>query len=357
MSEQARVRKPSGRTRAAEVTIKDIARMAGVSVSTVSRVINRTGLVTPAKLNAVQDVLDRVNYIPNIAARSLVSRRSMTVGLIVPALGNPIFAPTIAGVEEVLNAAGYGLLISCSYRSPEKELEQARMMMERGVEGIILTGSYRHPDLLPLMAQREIAVVSQDDPEGGAGLVSIAMPDAAAMACAIDRLVESGHRRIGIVTGPTRNTRPVADRLAGARARLSELGLPLPEVAVAETAGYDAQDARQATLRLLAAMPDLTAIACTGDILALGVIAQCQRAGRSVPRDISVTGCGDTIMAQYVDPKLSTVRLEFRRLGEIAAARLLVMLGAAGTAGAEIPVDLGYSFIEGETIASPAAPA
>lgn len=350
MNDDASGREPTRRARASEITIKDIARMAGVSVSTVSRVINRTGMVTLAKQTAVQDVLDRVNYIPNIAARSLVSRRSRTVGLIVPALGNPIFAPTIAGVEEVLDEAGYGLLISCSYRNPQKELEQARMMMERGVEGIILTGSYRHPDLLPLVGQRNIAVISQDDPEGADGMFSLAMPDAAAMACAIDKLVERGHARIGIITGPTGNTRPVADRVAGARARLLELGLDVPPEAVSETDGYDAPDARAATRRLLSARPDLTAIACTGDILALGVIAECRRSGLSVPNDISVTGCGDTIMGQYVEPKLSTVRLEFRRLGEIAAAKLLVMLGDIES---DRPVELDFTFVDGETIGSP----
>jgi len=337
--------------RASEATIKDIARMAGVSVSTVSRVINRTGLVAPAKRIAVQEILDRINYIPNNAARSLVKRRSMTVGLIVPTLGNPIFAPTIAGVEGVLDAAGYGLLISCSDRDPKKELDQAKMMIERGVEGIILTGSYRHPDLLPLMAQRRIAVVSQDDPIGGEGLFSIAMPDAAAMARAIDALAQAGHRRIGIVTGPTETTRPIADRVAGARARIAELGLDLPETGVVETEGYEAEAARAATRRLLEAMPDLTAIACTGDILALGVIAECQRLGRRVPRDVSVTGCGDTIMAQYVDPKLSTVRLDFHRLGELSARKLLATLGALED---DVAVDLDLSYVEGDTVVPPA---
>ena len=331
-------------------TIKDIARLAGVSISTVSRVINRTGIVTPAKLQAVQDVLDGSNYIPNNAARSLVSRRSMTVGLIVPTLKNPIFAPTIAGVEEVLDRAGYGLLISCSNRVPERELSQACTMVERGVDGIILTGSYRHPDLLPLLERRSIAAVSQDDPVGGEKLVSIAMPDAAAMACAIDALVAVGHTRIGIVTGPTATTRPIADRVAGARARMGELGLTPPEVAVVETPGYDAEDARAATRRLLAGQPDLTAIACTGDILALGVIAECQRSGRSVPRDISVTGCGETIMAQYVDPRLSTVRMEFGKLGELSARALLNMLGPEE---AEVLPELGFSLVAGETVASP----
>src|SRR6056297_3260747 len=142
------------RASSGDLTIKDIARMAGVSVSTVSRVINNTGLVTASKLDRVEAVLARVNYIPNNSARALVKRRTMSAGLIVPTLSNPIFAPTIAGVETVLAGAGYGLLLACSDRDPIKEFRHARTMIERGVDGLILTGSYRHPHLLELIVSR-----------------------------------------------------------------------------------------------------------------------------------------------------------------------------------------------------------
>src|SRR6056297_1806939 len=178
------------RASSGDLTIKDIARMAGVSVSTVSRVINNTGLVTASKLDRVNEVLARVNYIPNNSARALVRRRTMSAGLIVPTLSNPLFAPTIAGVERILARSGYGVLLACSDREADKEFAHARTMIERGVDGIILTGSYRHPDLLPLMASRGVVAVSQDDPIGAEGVTSIPLPDADAMGCSIDALVE-----------------------------------------------------------------------------------------------------------------------------------------------------------------------
>ncbi|KAA2313914.1 LacI family transcriptional regulator [Puniceibacterium sp. HSS470] len=332
-----------------DVTIKDIARLAGVSVSTVSRVVNRSGLVAPNKRLAVEHVLSQVNYIPNNAARALVKRRSMTIGLIVPTLSNPIFAPSIGAVETVLAEHGFGLLISCSHRDPEAELAQSRTMIERGVEGIIFTGSYRHPGVMPMIAARGIAAVSQDDPEGAPGLLSIGMPDAAAMACAIDELVARGHRRIGIVTGPTRNTRPIADRLSGGLARLAEHGIALGDAGVTEASDYSAEAARLATRKLIQQSQDLTAIACTGDMPAIGVVAECMAQGIRVPDDISITGCGETIMAQYVHPSLATVRLPFAELGRLAAQGLLDMIEGRPAA----PVaPLDYAFVPGNSIRS-----
>jgi len=316
----------------------------------VSRVINRTGLVTAAKRQAVEQVLTEVNFIPNNAARALASRRSRTVGLIVPTLANPVFAPTIDAVEATLAARGYALLIACSHRAPEAELAQARTMIERGVEGLILTGSYRHPALMPLVAARQIPAVSQDDPVGAPGLLSLALPDAGAMEAAIDHLAGLGHRRIGLLSGPVADTPPIAARLAGARARLAGLGLDPGDAGLAVAADYSAEAARAATRGLLSRLPGLTAIACTGDIPALGAVVECTARGLRVPDDISVTGCGETMMAQYVHPRLTTVRLPFADMGARAATRLLERI-EANPAEPEEP--LGFALVAGETTRAP----
>lgn len=332
-----------------EVTLKDIARLANVSVATASRVVNRTGQVAPAKLQAVQAILDRFSYIPNNAARSLIKKKTMTVGLVVPTLSNPIFAPTIAAIEETLQAAGYGLLIACSHREPEKELVQTRTLIERGVDGMILTGSHRHRDLLPLTGSRGVAVVIQDDPVGVEGAISVSMPDAAGMARAIDYLVERGHRRIGVVTGPTYNTRPIAERVRGAVERLAFHGIACGSDDIEETPDYEAISARLATARLLARNGGHTAIACTGDILAIGVIIECHHAGLVVPHDMSVMGCGDTVMAQFVDPPLSTVHLPFDEIGREAARHLVALMERRRYEGRRV---MDFRLVEGRTVRS-----
>ncbi|WP_142850821.1 LacI family DNA-binding transcriptional regulator [Telmatospirillum sp. J64-1] len=331
----------------AEVTLKDIARLAGVSVATASRVINRTGLVAPAKLQAVEAVLAKFSYIPNNAARALIKRRSMTVGLIVPTMANPVFAPAIEGIEARLQAAGYGLLIACSQRDPDKELAQARTMLERGVDGLILTGSHHRDELLPLVHSRGIATIIQDDPVGAEGVRSLAMQDAAAMATAIDALVEAGHRRIAILTGPTGNTRPIAERLRGAVERLRHHGIAVSPEDIAETPDYEAATARPAVRRLLARRPAYTAIACTGDILAISVMIECRRAGLRVPDDLSLIGCGDTVMAQFVDPPLTTVHLPFRGMGEAAATLLLAEIDRQPS---DTPRAMDFHLVERETV-------
>ncbi|MFT8710620.1 LacI family DNA-binding transcriptional regulator [Komagataeibacter rhaeticus] len=310
----------------AEITLRDVARLAGVSVSTASRVINRTCGVSPAYAAAVQAVLERFSYIPNNAARALVRQKTRTVGLVVPTLSNPLFAPSIAAIEATLRDAGYGLLVACSQRAPERELEQVRMMIERGVDGMILTGSHHLPATLGLLASRGVVLATQDDPAACAGALSVAMQDAAAMATVIDALVMRGHRTIGILTGPVENTLPIAERLRGAIQRLEHHGLPHGAGHIMETADYQAASSRRAARTLLDRVRGLTAIACTGDILAIGTIMECRRRGLRIPHDISIVGCGDTVMSQFVDPPLATIHLPFGTMGEQAARRLLCVM-------------------------------
>jgi len=316
-----------------EVTLKQIARLAGVSIATVSRAINQPGMVAAPKLKAIEEVMEKLSYIPNQAARILLHGRSMTVGLIVPTMANPLFAPTIEGAEETLRWAGYGVLMACSNRDPDREFEQVRTMLGRGVDGLILTGSNHHPMLLPLVRSRSVAVVFQDCADTYPGSTSVAMQDAAAMALAIDTLVVAGHQHIALLTGPTGNTPPVADRVHGALEALARHGIALPPGGYAETPDYDAVHARDAVRGLLALSPGFTAIACTGDILALGAIMAIREQGLSVPDDISIIGCSDSVMAQYVDPPLTTIHLPFRRMGEVAAEQLVRALADTSTAG------------------------
>jgi LacI family transcriptional regulator len=332
-----------------DVNLKDIARLAGVSVSTVSRVINQPGLVTPSKLKAVEEILSRFSYIPNNAARALIKRRSLTIGLIVPTMANPLFVPAIEGIEEILHASGYGLLIACSNRDPDRELDQARTMLERGVDGIILTGPSHRQELLTLVRSKGVAAAFQDCASAYPESTSVAMQDAAAMALAIDTLVQRGHRRIAVLTGPTGNTPPVAERVRGASDQLAKHGIAISPGDIEETPDYEAASARAAVRRLLDRGRGYTAIACTGDILALGAIMEIRHAGLSVPDDISIIGCSDSVMAQYVDPPLTTIHLPFRRMGEVVAGYLLDRLGGGAPLGA---LHLDFHLVERSSVRS-----
>jgi LacI family transcriptional regulator, galactose operon repressor len=309
-----------------KATVKDVARAAGVSITTVSRVLNNPGLVASDKQDAVQRALQSLDYIPNQLARSLISRRSKAIGLVVPTISNPVFAPTIGAIERRLDAAGYALLIHCCERDPERELSQVRALIERGVDGLIITGSVHVPELAAVLARTKLPYVSQDisldQPMGP----SIALDNARAMETVVDHLYEMGHRDIAVLSGPVHNTPPVRDRYFGAVARIRDLGMALPDAWLSVADDYDSSSIRVAARRLLDCDHRPTAVACTGDILVLGLVAEARTKGLSVPLDLSIVGCGDTDMGQYVDPPLTTVAMPFAEMGEMAAQNLLALL-------------------------------
>jgi LacI family transcriptional regulator len=309
-----------------KATVKDVARAAGVSITTVSRVLNNPDLVASDKQDAVHRALASLDYIPNQLARSLISRQSKAIGLVVPTISNPVFAPTIEAIERELDVAGYALLVHCCERDPARELKQVRALIERGVDGLIITGSVHVPELAVLLARNKMPYVSQDislrHPMGP----SIALDNARAMETAIDHLHDMGHRDIAVLSGPTHNTPPVKDRFVGAVTRIRNLRLVLPDEWLVVADDYGSFSVRSAARQLLNSEHAPTAVACTGDILVLGLIAEARAKGLGVPRDISIIGCGDTDMGQYVDPPLTTVHMPFAEMGEVAAQNLLALL-------------------------------
>lgn len=309
-----------------KATVKDVARAAGVSITTVSRVLNNPELVVSEKQLLVQRALASLDYIPNQLARSLISRRSNAIGLLVPTISNPVFAPTIEAIERALDRAGYAVLIHCCERDPEREFRQARALIERGVDGLIITGSVHVPELAPLLARNKLPYISQDVSVGRPLGPSIALDNAGALGIAVDHLYARGHREIAVLTGPVHNTPPINDRFCSAIGRIRAYGLALPDEWLAVAEDYRGPTVKAAAGRLLALDHLPTAVACTGDILALGMVSAARARGMRVPLDLSIIGCGDTDMGQYVDPPLTTVRMPFAEMGEIAVGNLLALL-------------------------------
>jgi LacI family transcriptional regulator len=309
-----------------KVTVRDVARAAGVSVATVSRVLNNPTLVAPAKQSAVYQALETLDYIPNQLARALISRRSKAIGLVVPTISNPVFAPNIEAIERVADQAGYALLIHCCQRDSERELKQIRALIERGIDGLILTGSEHAATLGDLLVRNKLPFISQDIARHLPLGPSIALDNVGAMELAIDHLVEQGHREIAVFTGPIHHTPPVADRFTAAASRIRHHGIDLPDRWLVVTDDYDAPTVRRAARDLVRGADRPKAIACTGDILSLGLVAECRAQGLAVPSDLSIIGCGNTDMGQYVDPPLTTVHMPVAEMGELAVRNLLSLI-------------------------------
>jgi DNA-binding LacI/PurR family transcriptional regulator len=243
-------------------------------VTKVSRVLNNPDLVVSEKQELVQRALHTLDYIPNQLARSLISRRSKAIGLVVPTISNPVFAPTIEAIERALDHAGYAVLIHCCERDPQREFKQVRALIERGVDGLILTGSVHVPELAPLLARNKLPYISQDVAADLPLGPSVALDNTGALEIAIDHLHEMGHCTIAVLTGPVHNTPPINDRFRSAIGRIKAHGLALPEEWLVIAADYRGVSVKAAAERLFALDRRPTAVACTGDILALGVVSE-----------------------------------------------------------------------------------
>jgi len=301
-------------------TIKDVARAAGFSVATISRVFNESRLVSEETARAVREAASRLNYWPNGVARSLITARTHTLGVLLPDLHGEFFSEVIRGVDLAARRAHHHLLVSSSHAATEELVAALRLMRGR-IDGLIVMA----PDVDAQSAIREgagsipLVLLNPGVEVEGCQVISIANFEGAQ--AIVKHLLALGHRRIATVTGPERNI-DARQRLAGYRAALREGGGEVwPELEVngdfSEPSGYEAA---QEILRL---EQRPTAVFVGNDKMAVGVLGALSDAGVKVPEDLAVTGFDDIEMARYLNPPLTTVHVDAYRLGERAVERLL----------------------------------
>ncbi len=304
------------------VTIKDVAREAGVSIATVSRVYNDALSVADQTRTRVQVVGTRLGYTPHATARSLITRRTSTIGVILPDLHGEFFSEIIRGVDMSARARGYHLLVSSSHSSAA-EVKAALALMRGRVDGLLVMTTDQ--DAERFLAGRLPMV------RIGAGVEAAAddaiMVDNRGGALAMGRhLLSLGHRRIAVITGAEGNL-DVRERLNGFRAALLEAGLA-PDPAL-EIAGDFTQEAGYAAgVRIGAMSPRPTAVFALNDSMALGAMSALRAEGLRIPGDVAVAGFDDIPAAQYLEPPLTTVRVDISALGARAAERLFAVLHA-----------------------------
>lgn len=307
-------------------TMADVARRAGASTASVSRVLNTPDQVSPDLRRRVESAVRALRYVRHGAARALAARRSHTIGAIVPTLGAAIFATGVEALQRRLDALGHALLVAHSQNDPAIELRQLRTLLERGVDGIVLVGHRHRPELFRLLAETDTPYVCTYT-FGGGRHPCVGIDHAKAMAILVEHLTGLGHRRFGIITSPTRDNDRIAQRLQGALDALAAADLPTPEVVEAP---YTIRDGRVALRTLRARVPETTAVICTTDIHAVGVIAEARVLGLDVPAQLSVTGFDDLALAADLEPPLTTIRVPAEEIGERAAEMLVArVLGRA----------------------------
>jgi LacI family transcriptional regulator len=302
--------------------LKDVADAAGVHVSTASRALNEqtAALVNETTLNRVRQAASQLGYRVNGMARALKMQRSLSIGMIVPDITNPFFPPAVRGAEDVLDRAGFSLLLSSTDNDPARARRQVSTMLESQVDGMLLAMARREDSLVEELVAAGTPVVLVNRTIERGGVTAVVPDDGNGEAQAVQHLYGLGHRRIGFVAGPL-FTSNAASRLASFGQGAAGLGLRAATTVEAEAfdevAGYRAGSA------LLAEHPQLTAVIAGNDLLAIGVIEAAARQGLTCPRDLSVVGFNDMLLAGRVSPPLTTVRVPEYEIGARAAELLL----------------------------------
>ncbi|WP_326702138.1 LacI family DNA-binding transcriptional regulator [Streptomyces cyaneofuscatus] len=314
---------------ARSVGIKDVARVAGVSVGTVSNVINRPDAVGPDIRARVLSAIDRLGYVRSESARQLRAGRSRIMGLLVLDMGNPFFVDVARGAERAAREAGLGVMVCNSAQSPGEEAEYLSLFAEQRVRGVLLTPADATGRNIAAFRRHGIPFVLVDRVAEGTTECSVSVDDVAGGALAVRHLVEAGHRSIAYVSGPP-GFNQVRDRRTGALAALAEAGLGPEALRELPTDRLDVAAGRDAGARLLGLADRPTAVFCANDLLALGVLQSLFAAGVSVPGDLALVGYDDIEFAAAAAVPLTSVRQPAAAMGALAAGLLLEETGAGG---------------------------
>ncbi|WP_409273203.1 LacI family DNA-binding transcriptional regulator [Neobacillus sp. SCS-31] len=300
-------------------SIKEVAKHAGVSVATVSRVLNDKGYVSEDARKRVQKAIDDLDYRPNAVARSLFKKTSKTIGLLVPDIVNPFFPELARAVEDTLSRLGYTVILCNTDESKEKEQSYLEMMMQKYIDGMIVVSNTLSA---AQVTKYNIPLVSIDR-EISKELPSILVENKKGASMAVSFLKNKGRKRIAHLRGPMYIPNAV-ERCAG---YLEEVGHePWFEESYIAEGNYDMKTSIESTLRLLMMNPEIDAIFAGNDLSAIGAIKAIHKLGKKVPEDIAVVGFDGIMLSESTTPELTTVAQPIYELGELAAATLVKII-------------------------------
>lgn len=302
-------------------TIRDVAERAGVSTTTVSHVINKTRFVSEALSRRVVDAIKELNYQPFGLARSLRTKASGTIGIVIPDNTNPFFAEVVRGIEDYCYVHGYSVFLCNSDGVPDREYHHLRLLMEKGVDGLVLVSAGDDRDSLELLEGRKIPKVIIDREVESLDTNSVLIDNLRGGYDAANHLLNLGHTRIGCITGPSQVT-PSGQRLQGFTRAIQERGLIVAEELIV-TGDFRSQSGADGLIRLMQNQEPPTAVFACNDMMAIGALSAAREMGIEVPGRLSLVGFDDIALASLVIPRLTTVAQPKRELGETGAKLLL----------------------------------
>ena len=311
---------------ASRVRVTDVARLAGCAPATVSRAINNPDKVSPEKRARIESAMRELGYVRNYAARALRSQRSHMIGVLIPTLDYAIYARLVGAANERFSAAGLSTLIATFDYDLDAELREARLLLERGAEALVLVGEHHRPELHQLLAQFGVPFVNTYVFDPNSAHPTVGFDNALAAAELARHLVHIGHENIAVLSGITRDNDRTTKRLQGVRQELLDHGIELSEKMLVEQP-YSISDGRIGCALLLSRDgPKPTAVVCGNDVLAIGALLECAERGLSVPEDISIVGFDNLEFAMHANPPLTTIEVPAEDMGISAASYLLSRL-------------------------------
>lgn len=305
------------------VTIRDVAAAVGVSPQTVSRVINNRPDVAAETRRRVWEVIQELDYQPSAVARSLVSKRTYTLGLITADFSDYFFTQVIVGAESEARKHGYFFMLCSTERNPADEPEYLRLLTERQVDGILFARPSTEQDSrhVAALVRRGVPIVTTAYYLPGEQLTVVDVDNVDGGLQATRHLVDGGHRRIAMITGPA-DWKSVKDRSTGYRLALKQVGISF-DPSYVEEGDWSYESGYEAMRRLLLKAPGLTALFAQNDCMAIGAMRALRQAGRPVPRAVAVVGFDDIPAAAYCHAPLTTMRQPMQEVGRVATQLLI----------------------------------
>jgi len=310
-------------------TIYDVARLAGVSTATVSRALNGTGQIAASTRATIEAAVEQLGYRPNTIARSLVTKTTQTIALLLPDITNPFYAALVNGIQQTALSHGHTMLLCTTESDAEREEHYLRVLRAKQVDGALVDGLVLPPDRIARFVEDGFPIVCLDRDIDSRSIPLVQVDNRLGGRIATEHLIDLGHTRIGHVTGA--GELGISDeRLAGYRDALSGAGLPV-DFQLVEEGRFTDDGGHDAARRLLEREPGVTAIFAANDLSALGVLNAVAEAGKRVPDDVSVVGFDDLHLSAYTAPPLTTIR---QPAVEIATLATEILIGL--TKGREV---------------------
>lgn len=306
------------------ITIKDVAKASGFSITTVSHVVNNTRFVEPATKNAVRRCIEELGYQPNSVARSLRKGTTHTIGLIVPDASNMFFAEIARRIEDFGFEAGYSVILGNSDNDQKKQESYIRTLLSKRVDGFLFISSGDDEDLLRIIQSHGVPVVAVDR-DVKPSLADVGMLDnELAGYLAANHLIQRGHRNIACITGPN-NLAPSQLRLRGYLRALDEANIRRGDEVV-RTGDFTIAGGRDQMKALLNHHPGFDAVFVCNDMMALGAISVLHSRGIKVPADVAIIGCDDIELARMSNPPISTIAQPIGAMAEWATQQLILRI-------------------------------